>query len=168
MSRILRDFFNRHTLDVAQELVGKEMFFGNFRGIITETEAYRGQDDAACHAARGLTPRTAVMFGPAGFSYVYIIYGIYNCLNFVAEEEGTPAAVLIRGLYLPEQKLHLDGPGKLCRKLEITRLHNKLDITLEKNFGIRDINFNPEYIATPRIGITKNKDKLWRFITNIS
>ncbi|MBS0271738.1 MAG: DNA-3-methyladenine glycosylase [Proteobacteria bacterium] len=163
--RLSRDFFNRPTVTVAQELLGKIMVFGPMAGVITETEAYIGQDDPACHAFRGKTPRNAVMFGPAGYSYVYFIYGMYHCLNFVTEEEGQPAAVLIRGLMLiqPEQ-LHLNGPGKLCRHLKITREHNALDLTENEGFYVKESSLSPLYEATPRIGIRRGQDKLWRFV----
>lgn len=163
--RLTRDFFNRPTLQVAQDLLGKIMVFGPYGGIITETEAYLGQDDPACHAARGMTPRNAVMFGEAGFSYVYFIYGMYYCLNFVTEQEGFPAAVLIRGIQLIEPSpLLLNGPGKLCRHIGITRAHNGIDLTIDNSFYVKDSPFTPLYKTTPRIGITKGQDKLWRFI----
>lgn len=160
-----RAFFARPTLTVAQELLGKILVFGNAAGLITETEAYIGQDDPACHAARGKTPRNAVMFGPAGVSYVYFIYGMYHCLNFVTEEEGKPAAVLIRALMLvTPSPLHLNGPGKLCRHLGITREHSGIDIIENNSFYVKDSPFLPEFDATPRIGIKKGQDKLWRFV----
>ncbi len=163
--RLKQDFFVRPTLTVAQELLGKILIFGDFTEVITETEAYLGQDDPACHAARGKTPRNAIMFGPGGISYVYFIYGMYHCLNFVTEEEGVPAAVLIRGLtLLSPSPLSLDGPGKLCRHLGITRAHNALDVTTHSSFFVENSSFSPNYEATPRIGITKGQEKLWRFI----
>lgn len=163
--RLSRDFFNRPTLIVAQELLGKIMIFGTSAGVITETEAYIGQDDPACHAARGKTPRNAVMFGPPGFSYVYFIYGMYHCLNFVTEEEGFPGAVLIRGLMLIEPSpLHLNGPGKLCRHLRITREHNALDLTEHDAFYVKGSPICPPYDTTPRIGISRGQEKLWRFV----
>lgn len=155
-------FFNRPTLTVAQELLGKSLFFEGIEGVITETEAYSGRDDPACHAARGKTPRNAVMFGPAGLSYVYFIYGVYHCLNVVTEEEGFPAAVLIRGIQLPS--LSLDGPGKLCRHLGITRDHSGIDLTTHPSFFISDSKVSLPFNATPRIGISKGQDKLWRFV----
>ena len=163
--RLTRSFFDRPTLIVAQALLGTELVFGEHRGIITETEAYIGKDDPACHAARGQTPRNAPMFGPAGFSYVYFIYGMYHCLNFVTEAEGFPAAVLIRGLKLttPPQK-NLNGPGKLCRELGITREHTNLDLITHESFYVNETGLKPEFIATPRIGISQGKDLLWRFI----
>ena len=163
--RLSPDFFNRPTLDVAQGLLGKIMVFGEQAGVITETEAYLGQDDPACHAARGKTPRNAVMFGPSGVSYVYFIYGMYHCLNIVTEEEGTPAAVLIRGLVLLRPApLFLNGPGKLCRHLGITREHNGIDLNLSDSFYLNDSPLSPPYEATPRIGIRKGQEKLWRFV----
>lgn len=166
MAEILsRDFFVQPTLIVAQQLLGKIMVFGNTAGLITETEAYIGQDDPACHASRGKTPRNAVMFGPAGVSYVYFIYGMYHCLNFVTEEEGKPAAVLIRALMMiAPSPLHLNGPGKLCRHLGITRDHGGIDVTKNDSFYINDSPFSPAFDATPRIGIKRGQEKLWRFV----
>jgi DNA-3-methyladenine glycosylase len=160
-----RDFFNLPTLIVAERLLGKIMVFGEFAGLITETEAYIGQDDPACHAARGRTMRNTVMFGPPGFSYVYFIYGMYHCLNFVTEEEGKPAAVLIRGLMLlAPSALDLKGPGKICRHLGITRAHNGIDVTECDFFYLKDASFSPPFEVTPRIGIKRGQDKLWRFV----
>lgn len=163
--RLKKDYFSQSTLHVAQDLLGKELVFRDYKGLITETEAYIGRDDPACHAARGQTPRTTVMFGPAGVSYVYFIYGMYFCLNIVTETEGFPAAVLIRGLQLihPESK-NLNGPGKLCKHLGITRDHNGLDLTTSDIFYVQDKGLKPGYSATPRIGITVGTDKLWRFL----
>jgi DNA-3-methyladenine glycosylase len=162
--RLTKDYFLQPTLHVAQDLLGKILIFGDYQGIITETEGYRGQDDPACHATKGKTLRNSVMFGPPGYTYVYFIYGMYFCLNIVTEEENFPAAVLIRGLYLlnPELK-NLDGPGKLCKHLGITRQHNGIDLTLAEDFYVRDNNLKPKYITTPRIGIKVGIDKLWRF-----
>lgn len=164
---LTQEFYNRPTLEVAKELLGKEMFFYGKQGIITETEAYIGQDDPACHAARGKTKRTEIMFGSAGFSYVYLIYGMYYCLNFVTEEEGFPAAVLIRGIKTDEN--HFDGPGKLCRHFGITKEHNAIDIVNSNDFFVSDNN-SPAlpFKATPRIGISQGKDKLWRFVASNS
>lgn len=163
--RLSHDFFNRPTVSVAQELLGKIMVFGQMAGIITETEAYVGREDPACHAARGKTPRNAVMFGPAGYTYVYFIYGMYYCLNFVTEGKGSPAAVLIRGLMLIEPApLHLNGPGKLCRHLRITRDHNGLDLIENQDFYVKESSLTPSYESTPRIGIRRGQEKLWRFI----
>lgn len=157
-----RDFFNRPTVTVAQELLGKTLVYGPHRGIITETEAYVGQDDPACHAARGMTPRTKPMFGKPGVSYIYFIYGMYFCLNVVTEEEGFPAAVLIRGL-LHEDGTHYNGPGKLCRALGLTKDQNEIDMVTSKELYFLDTPTWPSAPATPRIGIKQGIDKLWRF-----
>ena len=167
MKRLDRTYFENPTLDVARDLIGKVMVFGNHTGIITETEAYIGQDDPACHAARGMTPRNAVMFGPAGFSYVYFMYGMYHCLNFVTEKEGFPAAVLIRGLKLMETNIHHNGPGKLCRALSITREHSGLDLVTHSTFGIYEAGYTFPLSTTPRIGIRQGQDRLWRFVAKL-
>jgi DNA-3-methyladenine glycosylase len=93
--KLRQEFFARDTVTVAQELLGQRLCFQGKSGIITETEAYVGQDDPACHAARGMTKRTEVMFGQAGVVYVYLIYGKYYCLNLVTEKLDFPAAVLV-------------------------------------------------------------------------
>src|SRR5579883_1151698 len=120
------DFYNRDTVEVAQDLLGKRLSVGSYSGIITETEAYRGSDDEASHAFRGPTKRSAIMFGPAGYAYVYLIYGMYYCLNIVTEELGIPGAVLIRGVLTPDG--NLNGPGKLCRSFGITKEQNGLNL----------------------------------------
>ena len=157
--RLNRKFFDRPTLEVAQDLIGKYLVFGDLSGRITEVEAYIGDgSDPACHAHRGKTPRNEVMFGPPGHSYVYFIYGMYHCLNFVTEENGKAAAVLIRGVE------DLDGPGKLCREFNITREHSGIDICEDENFYIEDRGHRPINIEkSPRIGIKMGTDKLWRF-----
>lgn len=167
--RLPRQFFNRPTLEVAQGLLGKIFVFQDRAGIITETEAYIGEGDPACHAFRGKTPRTEVMFGPAGHTYVYFIYGMYHCLNFVTEAEGIPAAVLVRGVMQTQPiSQHLNGPGKLCREFGITREHNNQDMMSSESVYVIDSPFSPEFEATPRIGIKKGKDKLWRYIVKKS
>src|SRR5580692_13190781 len=93
-----RPFYERPTVDVARDLLGKIVVHGPTAGMIVETEAYPGGDDLASHSARGITPRTRVIFGPPGHAYVYFIYGMYECLNLVADPEGMPGCVLIRAL----------------------------------------------------------------------
>lgn len=164
MSKLSVQFYNRHVVEVAKDLLGKELHFGEYSGIITETEAYRGSDDEASHAYRGTSPRSSVMFGPAGYSYVYFIYGMYYCFNIVTEEVNNPSAVLIRGIKLTDT--HLNGPGKLCRHLGITKEHNNIDLTTSPNFYLTSgINIS-EYQITPRIGIKKATDKMWRFLAS--
>jgi len=168
MKKLKRSFFNRSTLLVAEELIGKVLVFKNYQGIITETEAYFGFDDPASHASKGETPRTKVMFGKPGFSYVYLIYGMYYCLNIVTEKEGFPAAVLIRGVkLLDETGLHLNGPGKICRHMGITKAQNNLDIINIDELYIGCIKQNLSFSKTPRIGIKVGTDKHWRFLAKI-
>ena len=168
-----RSFYERSTLNVAPELLGKTIILRNSRntfkqGIIVEVEAYTN-NDPACHAARGKTPRTEVMFGRGGFSYVYFIYGMYYCLNLVTDKENIPGAVLIRALEIPEKDHRIaSGPGKLCKYLNITKTHNKLDccdkdsslivvsnkLSYNKNFSI---------IQASRIGISQAAHLPWRW-----
>lgn len=163
-SSLPASFYTRSVVTVAQDLIGKTLVFNGYEGIITETEAYRGADDEASHAFRGRTPRSNLMFGPPGYSYVYFIYGMYHCLNIVTEPESSPSAVLIRGIDLTN--IHLNGPGKLCRHLGITKEHNGVYIIDNIHFTITEskthVYGTPK--ATPRIGIKKATDKLWRFI----
>lgn len=169
--RILpRDFYNRATVDVARELLGQVLVHGPTAGIIVETEAYLGGDDLASHSAAGITDRTRVIFGPPGHAYVYLSYGIHDCLNIVAEPEGTPGCVLIRALE-PLEGIDLmrarrpgartdrdltSGPGKLTRALGITRKHSGVDMT-RGDFVVlsRPTSQSFEIAVTPRIGITK-------------
>lgn len=162
MIRLTYDFYNRHAVDVAKDLLGKTLYMGDFAGFITEVEAYRGYDDEASHAFKGQTSRNSVMFGKPGFSYIYMIYGIYYCLNIVTEEENSPSAVLIRGLISP--KVNLDGPGKICRHLNINKNHNKIDLTSSNILYLTEGKDIKEYESTSRIGIKKAIDKQWRFL----
>ncbi len=173
-----RSFYNRPPIQVARDLLGKVLIHGATGGIIVETEAYLGLDDAASHAYRGLTKRTEVMFGPPGHAYVYFIYGMYECVNVVTEPSGTAGAVLIRAL---EPLLGVDlmrirrpgakrlrdiasGPGKLTLALGITRAQNGADVT-KGALVVRDRRgAEPfEIVAGPRIGISKCADLPLRF-----
>lgn len=135
-------FFENDTFKVAEELLGKKLvriYRGKrIEGIITETEAYVGPDDKASHASRGKTLRTEVMFGKAGVIYVYLIYGMYHCLNIVTGKKNYPAAVLIRGVTSNGEKI--SGPGKVCRFFHIDKTLNKK--ILSKNSGL--------WIAAPK------------------
>jgi DNA-3-methyladenine glycosylase len=162
-----RKFFEKPTLEVSKNLLGKILLFNQLQGIITETEAYIGYDDPACHAAKGKTKRNCAMFERAGFSYVYMIYGIYFCLNIVTEKKDFPAAVLIRGINLINVNKILNGPGKLCKELGINKEHNQVDMINNRKFSILDNNINLPFDSTPRIGITKGKEKLWRFVVKV-
>jgi len=167
MQKLSREFYEQSTLEVAKELIGKVMVFDSFEGVITETEAYIGKDDPACHAARGKTKRNEVMFARAGTSYVYLIYGMYHCLNFVTEEEGFPAAVLIRGVYIPQiDYKRTNGPGKLCKIMDITKQQNGVDIVESNDFYVLDKGIKLDYDTTTRIGISQGKELPWRFVVD--
>ena len=163
-ARLNQSFFNRHTVDVAQDLIGKILVVNGIHSIITETESYRGKDDPASHAFNA-TARSQIMFGSPGFTYVYMIYGMHFCLNFITEKAGLPGAVLIRGARLTNSPYdNLNGPGKLCRYFNITKALHNIDVTMNDNIYVCDSDIKYEIQSTPRIGITKGQDKLWRFI----
>lgn len=178
IQKLDRDFYARDTLTVARELLGMYLVHRRngvlLAGRIIETEAYCGPHDLACHASKGRTARTDVMFGPAGHWYVYLIYGMYHCLNIVTEDDGYPAAVLIRGV-VPAAGLcgglKTDGPGKLCRAMEIDRTLNRADACgPDPVLWVEDRGKQRHpvrIISTPRIGIGyagEYRDKPWRFI----
>jgi len=184
--KLSRSFFNRNSLLVAREILGKRVvriLEGNrLSGIIVEVEAYVGQDDQASHARSGRTSRNASMFRPPGHAYVYLIYGIHHCLNVVTEPEGYPAALLVRALE-PQESIETmrekrggrsdlpltSGPARLCQALAIDRRFDGADLCapdaelfLEKGVTIFD-----EAIATgPRIGVRGDETAQtipWRF-----
>ena len=192
MTILKRDFFARPTLTVARELLGqhlvREIDGQRISGKIVETEAYIGEGDSASHARNGLTQRNEVMFGLAAYTYVYLIYGMYHMLNFITEQEGFPAAVLIRavepleGLAVMQshrrrranrsamKQVNLtNGPGKLCQALGVDQRLNKWDATKgEKLWVARGDIISDASIATgPRIGIDyaapQDRDAPWRF-----
>ena len=166
-----RGYFNRPTLTVARSLVGKYLIRcidgREIAGKIVEVEAYVGSQDRACHASKGRTQRTEVMFGPAGVAYVYLIYGMYHCLNVVTEREEFPSAVLIRAIEI-DGKL-IDGPGRLCHALQIDRRLNRVDLTTGEFlwFEDRGVSVKKGDVGIhPRIGVDyagKWAEKLWRF-----
>lgn len=164
MNILKRNFFLQPTLNVAVQLLGKKLVYKNKVGIITETEAYIGQDDPACHASCGKTKRNEIMYGIGGFSYVYLIYGMYHCFNIVTEKIGFPSAVLIRSVYIEQNNQHINGPGKLCKYFNITKNENKIDLCLSKDLFVLDNKLKVTYIKTPRIGIKVGLDKQWRFV----
>lgn len=190
MRKILRkDFYAGTTEDVARRLLGKYLCrrteAGLYAGKIVETEAYVGKEDLACHSAKGRTKRTESMFGPAGHAYVYLVYGMYNCLNIVTQRKNEPEAVLIRALepaILASQKIAagqktreskkaagiLDGPGKLCREFKINRTIDGILLSRQNGLWIEEGDDIPEedIIAAPRIGVSyagEWKDKPLRF-----
>ena len=168
-----RNFYQRGTRNVAQHLLGcfliRQIGRKIIRGMIVEVEAYIGEQDLACHAARGRTPRTEVMYGEAGYAYVYLVYGMYHCLNIVTEVKDFPAAVLVRAIQIEGVDYRkTNGPGKLCRLLRIDRKLNQHDLTLGKKMWIET---GPKIKKTnikksKRIGVDYAKhckEYLWRF-----
>jgi DNA-3-methyladenine glycosylase len=159
--RLTESFYARPALIVARELLGSHLVLeeGHQRrvGRIVETEAYIGEHDLACHAAKGLTPRTEVMFGPAGRAYVYLIYGMHHCFNIVTEAPGIGAAVLIRAVEPVEglsPQLRTDGPGRLCRAFGITLAHNRLDLQISSLYVVEGERVPEGRVARgPRIGV---------------
>ena len=165
-----RRFYARPTTTVARELLGK-LLVRSRPGLsplvarIVEVEAYLGERDAASHARRGPTPRAAIMFGPPGFLYVYLIYGMHHCMNVVTETDGVAGAVLIRaaapvvgfddGAGGRQGRRHaLTGPGKLCAALAITRAQNGHDLTRAREFFVADDGAPaPRRARSPRIGV---------------
>jgi DNA-3-methyladenine glycosylase len=150
----MSNFFRRPTLQVARDLIGCYLVCAHNgtikRYMITETEAYDGHDDLASHASKGLTPRTSIMFGPAGYYYVYFVYGIHWMLNIVTGEKDYPAAVLIRGIE------GATGPARLTKLLGITGELNGKKVSRQSGFWIekRKADIAPRMIqATPRIGV---------------
>ena len=167
MDCLKKDFFIRDVLDVAPDLIGKILIRKFDDGtikkyIITETEAYRGEEDLACHASKGRTKRTDVMYQNGGIIYVYLIYGMYWMLNFVCQKENIPQAVLIRGLD------RINGPGKVGRELKLNKEFNYKQLTIENNLCIADSNKKYKITTKPRVGIDYAgeiwKNKPWRFI----
>jgi len=169
-----RSFFDRSVHKVAPELVGATLLVDGVGGIIVEVEAYHHTDPAA-HSYTGRTERNAVMFGPAGYVYVYRSYGIHWCVNFVCEEDGSASAVLIRAIEpteglaamrrrrgLKDERALCSGPGKLCEALAVTHKHNGLALD-RPPFELRARSETPEIVTGPRIGITKAVAKPWRY-----
>ncbi len=200
MARLSREFYAQDTLEAARQLLGKYLIRRldgeTLAGRIVETEAYVGRCDKACHAyLYRRTARTETLFAPPGTAYIYLIYGMYHCLNFVTEPEGEPAAVLLRAIepaagaktmarlrygdkpLTPYRKKNfLNGPGKVCRALALTRAENGLDLTGNTLFLCdrpEDAGLPPfpvpagERIAAgPRIGVDyaeEARDFPWRF-----
>lgn len=192
MEKLAREFFARDTLTVARDLLGCQLVrVLNGETLvcrITETEAYIGRCDKACHAyGYKRTARTETLFSRPGTAYVYLIYGMYNCLNFVTEPEGEPAAVLIRGLEAVDgletmhklrypkhageltsyqKKNFLNGPGKLCKALSIDRSLNGLDLTGDTMYVVRSGPAPTRIHSGPRIGIDYAEEAVdfpWRF-----
>jgi len=181
MTRTLtkQSFFARPATTVAPELLGWTLVHdtpeGKTSGIIVETEAYMGADDAASHAFRGPTPRTQVMFGPAGYAYIYFTYGMHYCINVVTGKAGGASAVLIRALEPVEgiELMHArrgienltqltSGPGKLTQALALNKAQNGHDF-LTPPLQLLPSTKPVKFEISPRIGIRHAADKPWRF-----
>jgi DNA-3-methyladenine glycosylase len=185
MHPLKQTFFSRDTLTVARKLLGTKLvreFNGTvLSGMITETEAYLGTNDSACHASKGRTPRNSVMFGPAGIAYVYLVYGLHFMLNIVTEQEGNPCAVLIRaikpidGLSRMQARRGIkgenltNGPAKVCSAMAIDKTFNGWDLTKGRSLWLERCKKIPaEFInCGPRIGIDyatqEHREADWRF-----
>lgn len=164
--RLTREFFIRDVLLVAPELIGKTIVLVRDKEhirkfMITETEAYRGPEDRACHACKGRTARTEVMYHHGGLIYVYFVYGMYWMLNFVTGEENNPQAALIRGIE------GFKGPGKLTKALGIDRSFYGEDLTDSGRIWVEDDGYSPSYDTGRRIGINYAGEewirKPWRY-----
>ena len=178
-----RNFYLRSGIEVARELIGKKLVHNSSEGItggiIVETEAYMGAIDAAAHSYKGFTERTKIQYGEGGFAYVYMIYGVYFCMNVVANVENIPDAVLIRalqptdGIDLMRQRRNKNklrdlcsGPGKLAQAMYINKNHYGVDLCGDEIF-IETTNILPNVTATKRINIDYAGDAanyLWRYV----
>jgi DNA-3-methyladenine glycosylase len=160
-------FFQRDVLEVAPDLIGKIIVRRFEKGEIrryriTETEAYRGEEDIACHASKGRTHRTEVMYHPGGKVYVYLIYGMYWMLNLVTGEPGNPCAVLIRGIE------GFNGPGKVGRELDLDKTFYGEEVATSERIWIESDGSEPLFTVSKRIGVEYAGDewaeKPWRFV----
>ena len=159
--RLTQEFFHRPCLEVARELVGKVLVCGDKRLRISETEAYCGESDTACHAHKGRTKRTEVLYASAGTIYVYLCYGMHWLLNVVTGEENDPQAVLIRACE------NAVGPGKLTKALGITGEFNRQHICRQDVLYVEDDGVNCGVVTDKRVGIgyatQEDQNRLWRF-----
>lgn len=163
MQKLPRDFYKRETTEVAKSLLGHYLVHRSHGiervGKIVEVEAYLGEHDLASHSSKGRTKRTEVMFGPPGFAYVYLIYGIHHCFNVVTESSGIGAAVLIRAI---EPILNItgrtQGPGLLCRAMKLDKQHNAHDLLSDDLFIAKSDDEALPIIEAPRIGVHYAKE----------
>jgi DNA-3-methyladenine glycosylase len=170
VQKLPRDFYDRDTITVARELLGKWLVHraadGEHIGKIVEVEAYLGEHDLAAHSSKGLTARTRIMFGPPGHAYVYFIYGMHFCVNVVTEREGHASAVLLRALE-PVKTLEggTNGPGRLCRAMKIDRRLNGHDL-LSDDFFVAEPDAAETFtiVKRPRIGVDYAKHWVKRLL----
>ncbi len=162
MKRLSYEFYHRPCLEVARDLVGKVLVCGGQTLRISQTEAYCGEEDTACHAHKGKTKRTEVMYREAGTVYLYLCYGMHWLLNIVTGEEGHPEAVLIRAC------LDAEGPGKLTKALGIDGSLNRSSVVTSETLWIADDGFSCHVTTDKRVGISyasqEDQDKPWRFV----
>ena len=161
MARLSYEFYHRHALEVAPELVGKVLVCNGQRLRISETEAYCGAEDTACHAHKGRTKRTEVLYAEAGTVYVYLCYGIHWLMNVITGDKDDPQGVLIRACQ------EAPGPGKLTKALGITGQYNRQSILTCPDLWIEDDGFRCSIETDKRVGIgyaaPEDLDRLWRF-----
>jgi len=166
MRRLGKDDYAVDAVTAAKALVGawlcRRLDDGTVaRRRITETEAYCGEEDTACHAHKGRTPRTDVMYSAGGFAYIYLCYGMHEMLNVVTGSEGRPEAVLIRGVE------GADGPGRLTKLLDIDRSLNREDLVASNRLWLESDGSRVRYTASPRVGIAyatvRDQKRKWRF-----
>ena len=168
--RLDREFYNQDVLEVAPSLLGQHLVRLWPNGtksiyVISETEAYRGGEDRACHASKGRTSRTEVMYGEGGYIYMYLIYGMYWMMNVVTAKEGVPQAVLFRGLR------ETSGPGRLTRLLQVDKTYYGEDLVDSHRIWIEESGKQSDYTTDARVGIDYAgepwKDVPWRFLLNL-
>lgn len=168
--KLTEEFFRRDVLKVAPELVGKILVRrlpdgSELRERIAETEAYRGEEDKGCHASKGRTPRTALLYGESGVIYVYLCYGVHWLMNIITGDEGQPQGVLLRA------GERFNGPGKLTKNMQIDGSFNGGRICGNEEVWIEDDGFRPEIKTAPRVGIDYAgdywKNVEWRFIADV-
>jgi DNA-3-methyladenine glycosylase len=155
MRKLPRAFYDRDTILVAKDLLGKHLVHQERIGRIVEVEAYLGPHDLAAHSAKGLTERTKVMFGPPGHAYVYLIYGMYYCMNVVTEREGHASAVLLRAVEpITNIEGRTQGPGLLCKAMGIDKRLNAHDL-LSDDFYIAAPSAAKPFtiVKRPRVGV---------------
>lgn len=164
-----RSFFERDALVVARALVGCRIVHGARVARIVETEAYRGPTDLACHARVGLTKRTRTLFGVPGHAYVFLIYGMHDCMNVVCKDDGSGHAVLLRAVEPTRgfvEDVRGDGPGRLAKIMQIARMHDGLDVCAGGALGFLPRDRRPKVGVSARVGVGYAgswAEKPWRF-----
>ena len=161
MERLGYEFYHRPCLEVARDLVGKVLYHEGKTLRISETEAYWGESDTACHASKGRTKRTEVLWADAGTVYVYLCYGVHWLMNVITGDAEDPQGVLIRAC------VEAEGPGKLTKRLGITGEVNRANAVTSDTIWIGDDGFRCDTVTDKRVGIgyasREDQDKLWRF-----